>query len=306
LWQWDQPYASVWAPNAVPPVVSVVGGVDGVNRAYAGDAEGRVWELDAPTGVDVNNANDGCPSPPCNYAAFDARSTLLSPQPITTNISIARIPRTPDAGSAFASYPSATLLLFGTGGANWVPASVSGSIHAVFQDFQYRVPYRTGGWNLARTINWTIAGAQSYAAGYGVLQEISPGLSTTFATGERVYGTITVTGVKAYFGTVIGPIPSDIMLPDVRSAGRSYFLDLQSASAINPVSTLPVPSFANFGGIAVFHNTAGGDDVIGLQMKKVSKTTDTTGKSAPNAALNPNSLDAAGYFLKSWLQTFFQ
>src|SRR5262249_39094406 len=98
----------------------------------------------------------------------------------------------------------------------------------------------------------------------------------------------------------------DIQLIDGRSSGGSYVLDLQSAPAASPVSTLPVPSSANFGGIAVFQNSGGAADIISLQMNRISKTTDTSGKSTPTSALNTNSPDGAGYFFKSWFQTFFQ
>jgi type IV pilus assembly protein PilY1 len=306
VWQFEQPYTQTFVPNAVPVVVSLITGPDGVNRVYVGDAEGRIWELDAGTGVNLTNANDICANPPCNYAAFDTQSTATNPQPITTNIAVAKIPRIPDPGSAFVNYPSAMLLLFGTSGANWVPANVSGIIHAAFEDLQYRVPYRTGGWNLARTVNWTPAAARSYASTYGVLQEISPGLPHTFAAGERLFGAITVAGVKAYFATANGPVPNDINLLDGRTTGATYYLDLQSASPTAPIGTLPVPSFANYGGVTVFHNPGGGDDIIGLEVSRISKTTDTSGKSAPTVSLSPTGQGGLIYYLKSWIQRYYQ
>ncbi len=185
LWQFEQPYSQAWVPNGVPPVASLLAGPDGVNRIYVGDQEGRLWELDASTGVNINNANSICASPPCNYAAFDTGSTSINPQPITTNIGIAKIPQNPDLGSDFVAFAGNTVLLFGTAGANWVPATVSGTIHVPFLDTVLRVPIYTGGWNLPHTINWTAPQAQTFAGTYGVLQELGPGLPHTFAVGER-------------------------------------------------------------------------------------------------------------------------
>jgi type IV pilus assembly protein PilY1 len=307
VWQWEQAYSQSYVPNATPTVISLITGVDGVNRLYAGDQEGRVWELDATTGVNVANGNSVCASPPCNYPVFDAQSTAVSPQPITTNIAIAKVPQTPDPGSAFVNYPGHKLLLFGTAGANWVPASVSGNIHATFWDQADRVPYQTGGWNLAHTINWSARQAQDYASTYGILQEISPGLPHTFAPGERMYGAITISGVRAYFATANGPVPNDINLLNGRTTGASYYLDFQSANPTNPITTLPVPSYANYGGMTVFHNTITGEDyVIGLEVSKISKTVDNSGRSTANKALSVTGQGGQIYYLKSWIQRFFQ
>ena len=305
IWQWEEPYTQTWVPNAVPPVVSLITGVDGVQRLYVGDAEGRIWELDAGTGVNFNNANDICASPPCNYPAFDTHSTAANPQPITTNIAIAMVPRNPDVGSAFYNYPGATMLLYGTAGANWVPATVSGSIHGAFQDMRYRVPYRTGGTSLDGMTTWTVTGAQAFAAANGVLQERSPGLPHAFVAGERLWGAITVAGVKAYFGTAIGPVPNDIMLISARTLGATYFLDFQSATSSSPITQLVGPSYANYGGITVFQNASTGNtDIIGLEISKLSKSVDTTTHSAPNPALSPTGQRGLIYYLKTWMQRF--
>ena len=306
LWQFEQPYSQAWVPNGVPPVASLITGTDGVNRIYVGDQEGHLWELDAATGVNINNANSICAAPPCNFAAFDTGSTSANPQPITTNIGIAKIPQHPDLGSDFTAYPGNTVLLFGTAGANWVPSAVSGTIHVPFLDTVLRVPIYTGGWNLSHTINWTTAQAQTYAGTNGVLQELGPGLPHTFAVGERLFGAITIAGSTAYFATANGPVPSDIMLLDGRTTGASYSIDFQSANPASPIVTLAVPTYANYGGMTVFHNASTGyDDVIGLEVSKISKTTDTTGHSAPNRALSLTGQGGLIYYLKLWMQRFF-
>jgi len=134
-------------------------------------------------------------------------------------------------------------------------------------------------------------------------------LPHTFGPGERMYGAITISGVRAYFATANGPVPTDINLLNGRTTGASYYLDFQSANPTNPITTLPVPSYANYGGMTVFHNTSTGvpeDDVIGLEVSKISKTVDSSGKSTANKALSVTGQGGQIYYLKSWIQRFFQ
>ena len=91
LWQWEHDYASSAQPpvtgplppanNSPPPQISIVYGQKGTSRLLVGDQQGRIWELDAATGVNVNTSVTlpGCTTAaPCSFAAFDTGSTAAS------------------------------------------------------------------------------------------------------------------------------------------------------------------------------------------------------------------------------------
>jgi type IV pilus assembly protein PilY1 len=293
LWQWEQPYSAAWADNTVPVVGTVLGGTDGANRLLVGDMEGRVWDLSAMTGANLQTFTGitGCTGA-CKFALFDTQSTNVSPQPITTNISIAKIPNPATAGSLLVPYQGSNVLLFGTAGADWVASSVVGNMHLVLLDDQYKVPFRSGGTHLDATAFLQPA-ALSAAQTSGVLQEPS-GFPIALAAGEHLYGNLTVAGQTVYFESAKGSV-NDLMTLSATTAGATYSIDLGAATTGARYSPLTGFALANFGGVAVFHNqdtmTTSTDYVIGSEVSqmallKISNST-ATGASSPNVQLAP-------------------
>lgn len=309
LWQWEQPYTQSWVDNTVPPVASILTGTDGVRRVFVGDMEGRLWELDGATGQNINNAtgmSSICAAPPCNYSAFDTQSTDVNPQPITTNIAVAKVPVNPTTGSALVNFPGATVLLFGTTGADWVGASVAGKLHVALLDDRYRVPFRYGGTHLDGTA-WPQATAQSFATTHGVLQEAGSTFPVVLAAGEHLYGSVTVSGQTAFFGSAKGSV-GDIMKLAANVQGTTYSLDLGAAPTGTPTTTLP-GSNAIYGGMTLLHRSTGTgstdyvvtSSVNGIEAAKKDNA-GSTGSWSPDRNLSTQGQNGILYQLKSWLQ----
>ena len=307
LWQWEEPYADATraSDNTVPAGVSLRSGVDGVNRLYAGDMEGRVWELDAATGANVNveRAAPGCS--PCRFAAVDTQGTVTAPRPITTNVALALAPASFTAGAPLAAYASQPLLLFGTAGADWVPATVSGAIHLALLDGRYRRPVRAGGTLLGgAAVSQPAALASAEAA--GLLQQPAPFPLDSFTAPERMYGNLTVAGRTAFVPTARGVINDLFSLnPDI--AGTTYALDLGGA-----VSAASLANFnlANFGGVTVFHEGGASprDHILGAEVSRLSQLTldnATSTAARPDATLAPDGAGGGPSFrLLNWMRRF--
>ncbi len=329
LWQWEHAYTSSTVPsdNAVPPPVAVINGLDGASRVLVGDQEGRVWELDAITGANVNMSTTltGCSaSAPCRFPAFDARSTSSVPQPITTNVAVAVVPSTVASGHLLYSYRGQRVVIFGTAGADWISgaASVPGKLHVALYDdsaigtsgsIPLRVPIRTGaGKELDGTTDWTPTTALNAASTYGVLQEV-PGFPDVFSAGERLYGDITVTGGAVYYSTASSQV-SDIMQLSASASGHTYALDLFTAATGALHSTLL--NDANYGGVAVYSPTNAttgvrsfqgivGDQVAAIGfIPQSSAGTQLTNDSGPSSQLRPDSNSGITYRLMSWFKRF--
>jgi hypothetical protein len=279
-----------------------------------GDMEGQLWELDARTGVNVNVSRNtqlsGCTNAaPCEFPAFDMGSTDAVNQPISTNISVAKIPSNIATGKALSAYPNATVLLVGTAGEDWVstPGSDPGKLHVLLYD-QQRVPvFAVGGTQIDGSTAWTASTVKSVAASTGVLQEPTA-FPAVMANGERLYGNITVAGQVAYFETANGPV-GDIMKLQANVSGHTYGIDLGAATSGSLSTTLP-GNYATFGGLAVY--TSGGtvSGVIGSEVGKVNYVKNSSlgalaTPSAPNSALSPNKGDWT-FRLRNWLSRFLK
>ncbi|MCY1023783.1 hypothetical protein [Pyxidicoccus sp. MSG2] len=307
LWQWEQPYTQAWADNTVPPVVSVLPGREGVSRLLVGDMEGRLWELDAGSGMNANVLRDvpGCPrSTPCALAAFDTRSTAGEPQPLTTNVSVARLPQTPTG--ALASYGGTLVALVGTAGADWVSGTVPGRLHVLLLDERYRKPVRADGLHLDGTA-WPQNNALSSARLEGLLQEPAP-FPVTFTAGSHLHGTITVAGRTAFFQTATGPV-NDPMSLSGRSSGATYSMDLGDVSAVSPATQLGATSYANFGGVTVYHRdtgTSSKDFIVGQEVSRITNTvlnnTGTKGAASPDPTQSVSTNPGLMYRLLNWMQ----
>jgi type IV pilus assembly protein PilY1 len=306
LWQWEQPYAASWADNTVPPVVSVLPGQDGASRLLVGDMEGRLWELDAGSGMNANvvRGAPGCAvSSPCKLAALDTRSTSSEPQPLTTNIAVARLPTTPSG--ALAPYGSALVALVGTAGADWVGASVPGRVHVLLLEDRYRKPVRAGGSHLDGTA-WAQAPALNSAQQDGLLQEPSP-FPLQFAAGAHLRGAITVAGRTAFFQTASGPA-NDPMTLDGRTVGATYSMNLGNVTS-TLATQLGTTTYANFGGVSVLHRATGTgsqDFIVGQEVSRITNTvitnTATLGDTSPDPDLSLQGNPGMLYRLLNWVQ----
>lgn len=317
LWQWRQPYvvdngAPGWrrAENTVPPPVTVLNTANGAGTLYAGDMEGRIWELDAATGRNLNIVRDAaCPSasstayPECNFPLFDTRGTSAAPEPITSNLVLSKLPSTMTAGSPFASYAGEVVMLAGTGGTDWVPCPtpatcVSGKVRGILMPSTRRKPVLTGiGRKLDDTANgfhatatWSLLGVRDSAKSVGpepggVAQEpVSMPFLLTPA-GSRVYGFISVAGTTAYIPTVegVGGNPLNVTKSVV---GSTIAMPLGDAATAAPLSGFSGAGFANFGGVATLDVPTGvgtnvKTEVVADQVSKTSRVIPPGGPGAP-------------------------
>ncbi|WP_164007548.1 hypothetical protein [Pyxidicoccus trucidator] len=315
LWQWEQPYSQSWVDNTAPIAPTVLSDTGGAARVYVGDMEGRVWELEGATGMNVNVSRLGpscTATAPCKYAALDTGSTLAEPRPITTNVAVARLPADISAGTAFANYRGESVALVGTGGVPWVPQTAAGQLHVALLDRNRRLPLGVAGTRLSGA-PLTAGQAHTLAGDQGVLQEPAP-FPLSFAAPKHLFGGITVAGRTAYFNTANGAV-NDLMSLDGLTAGSTYRLDLGNTAptAAGAATTLPGVTLANYGGIAVYHRNNGAssvDYVVGLGVSRISNTLisngTNTGPSSPTDDLRVNGRNDFVFRLLNWSQRFFE
>lgn len=312
MWQWEQPYVDVTrsSDNTVPASVTLRDNVEGaIDRLFVGDMEGRIWELSALTGLNRNVALATAPTSctgNCSLPAFDTQGTVTAPQPITTNIAMAKVP--PLATLDFAALPGETIFMFGTAGADWVPATVGGQLHVAVTSDSRRKPYVNGGVKLDGS-PWTqvaaLASAQGATVGeYGGVFQEPANWPRLFTAPERVYGYITVAGRTAFVPTAIGQL-NDIMAVSASLAGKTYTVDIGAATA--PVALAQFTK-ANFGGVAVYQEAGGTVNVMASEVSKIAKIaipppgapTDKDARNTPSLSTNAG----VTYKLKTWVRRF--
>jgi type IV pilus assembly protein PilY1 len=315
LWQWERPYqSSSLADNAVPPVSSVFNYSPDTPRIYVPDQEGRLWELDANTGRNVNYHDDktfvieGCKSAPCELALLDT-SLSSTPQPLTTNVAVVRVPDKVNDGSVFQKYTGARLLLVGTAGADWVSSSVAGRIYALLLDEGYRKPIREGGTTLNGS-PWLRSDALRDAQDYGLLQSPA-GFPHSLAAGEHLYGAISAVGQRIFFESAAPNSsindPMQLVKLSESIAGSTYVIN--EASATTGDLTAAIFSNANFGGTAVLVGTDAvytiAAEVNDIAVQKVEiPTLGPKPPEAPTASLKPDL--SLPYRLANWLRRTFR
>jgi type IV pilus assembly protein PilY1 len=287
LWQWEKPYTTA-VQDGVPPTASLLPGVNGaVSRVFVGDQEGAVWELDATTGINVNNDNGdpiNCVAPPCNYPAFNA-SIPGMPQPITTNIAIARVPT--NASGALSTMQGATVLAFGTAGIDWAPAAAPGELHVVAWDSKYRNPLTS-----------VLADEAT-----GVLPEVDGGFPISYAGPQHVYGSIVASGNSIFYTTSSDIIGNDLSKVAGTTAGGTYQINMQTAASGSLSTQFAQASLANYGGLAVYNNTSlGQTQLIGLEVGKIANLKVPSG-GTPSSAQSLNQRNIL-YQLLSWMSRF--
>ncbi len=307
LWSWRQPYVVDstkptyrLADNTVPGPVSVRYGADGASTLMFGDMEGRMWELDAATGQSLSAFRDSaCTTAACNFPAFDTKGTSASPQPITSNIGIAKMPSS--ASGPLGSFVNEQVAILGTAGTDWVPGGVAGKVHFLLLDGSRRIPLAYGGPRVVGTTgcltgpctDWTAGTAQAYAATDGVLPQITP---LPLTSSYRVYGNISIAGQVAYVPLVDGQ-GGDPMSVSKTLGGKTLELNLGGLVSTQAAAQLPSYNLANFGGVAVFSLDRGSGNfqtlVIGDEVGKTTKyapaaAAPATDIRAPKKALSAN------------------
>jgi type IV pilus assembly protein PilY1 len=317
LWEWVEPYSvNTYADNTVPPPASILRSPDGAVRVYAGDMEGKVWELDSATGMNVNVYFDPtlCPSG-CKFPAFSTQSTVSNQQPVTTNLALARIPNLAlSSPSVFAPFANSNILVIGTAGANWVPFTYPGQLHVLFLDDRYRKPYKTAGSAVTDSVNGLTQSQlnwiNSSTAG-GVLMEKSPPFPMQF-TNAHLYGSVTVSGQMVFFETTRDRVPQDINWLQGTITGGTYSIDLGAAtsSVTGDGMTAGFGSLASYGGVTVYHDTSTAtptDYVLSAEVSKIARTSmGSSTAAAKTGTLDPNSRGTGVFYsFKGLLQRFF-
>lgn len=321
IWEWQREFltSDTTRPhdNYTPRGVTLYYGAEGATTVLVGDFDGRLWELDAATGTNRNYQATNCTGD-CNFPAFDTHSTVANPQPITSNISLAKLPATGVTGD-FTGFGGQTMLLFGTAGASAVPSTVTGSVYSLLLGSVYRKPLAscTSCSSTVNTTTWaSITDVVNDARSNGTLQSVST-WPKALPTGERVFGLITVAGTTAFVPTVTGQVAvEDLMNIDPNSVGKTYTLDLANvtASAITNANAIAGFNKANFGGVAVYTWPVSGGNVkqsvVGAEISKIARF-DTalhasgTGAMDAKSTLKTNTGETGvGYRLLNWFRKF--
>jgi type IV pilus assembly protein PilY1 len=326
IWQWEQPYMLDYgsatgvtqADNGIPPSATTYNSANGVSAVYAGDQEGRLWEINALTGLSMDNYTSAvigsdCPSSStmaCKLPVIDANywgtaavsgAAVAGPQPITTNLGIARIPtNTGDGGLAvgsyFANYPLNKVAIVGTAGADWVSKSTAGYLHVAVLD-------------AARKDLTTKAGVQA-AELQGVLNEQLPDAGTSpfplQYKADHLYGSISVSGQYAFYEVESGPVDDPMVLSN-NIKGATYYIDL---GGVTPTSYTPNllagTGLANFGGVTIFQIPGSGSiNVIGAETGFLTNNQLTAPQALTNSALSVNgSPGDVLYQMLTWTQGY--
>ena len=317
LWEWQREFdaGDTLRPhdNYAPRGVTLYYGTEGAATVLVGDYDGRLWELDAATGVNRNFQRISCASD-CNLPAFDTGSTNANPQPITSNIALAKLPATGVSGD-FGTFAGQTMVLFGTAGASAVPSTVSGKVHSLLLGTAYRKPLTacTSCSSNVTTATWTDLNAViTDARSQGVLQEPT-NWPKSLPTGERVYGYLTVAGTTAFVPVATGQVAiEDLMHLDGAAIGKTYAIDLGSFSG-NITSANGLTGFdkANFGGVAVYSWDLGSGNskqsVVGTEVSAITRWDNSShaagGAMDPNKALKTSTGETGvGYRLLNWFR----
>jgi type IV pilus assembly protein PilY1 len=327
LWEWERAYDSTDTTkphdNYAPRGVTLYYGTEGATTVLVGDFDGKLWQLDAATGVNRNYQATGCTGD-CNLPAFDTHSVTAHPQPITSNIALAKLPATGVTGD-FANFGGQTMVLFGTAGASSVPSSEQGAVHALILGTQYRKPL---GATCSPTpcvskvnpgsVSWSSASSVvTDAKANGVLEEPASTWPKVLPSGQRVFGFLTVAGTTAFVPAVTGQVAiEDLMHIDPTTAGATYTIDLASVTGtVASGNSLTAFNKANFGGVAVYTWPPNGSgqikqSVVGAEINNLVRydtSLHTSGANAmdANKTLKTNSGETGvGYRLLNWFRKF--
>jgi type IV pilus assembly protein PilY1 len=236
IWQWERPYGESTS-NSVPGGTSTldVDGDGGMDRVYVGDMEGRVWELSAFTGVNLNyfSTKDTLPVSYPLFAIPPDPQKPLDAHPVSTAPALMRLPSLFEKDSVFAKMDTGNraagklALVFGTAGADWVLSrnpNIQGRVYVVAalpEDKNIRdqlsfdkvnpVPFDL------RTSLALRGTANPKATTFQLLQEK-----------ERAVGSPKIVGGKIVMTTAYGTTESSPFASNMQ--GRTHVFDLNSAA----------------------------------------------------------------------------
>jgi hypothetical protein len=202
LWRFSSEYAD--SVNDVPGAVTVcdTDGDSFADRVYVGDMNGRLWELNALDGTNPNGVQAGGTDAGKQIPLFNAgigKPISVSPAVIT--------------------HSNHTILIFGTGGADWASNAGTYAIYAVDATAKLTSPtYATG----AGTLLWQYK----------------------LSTGEKVWSSPTIADGKIYVATAFGGMESSDPRQDLavlgQPTGNLHCIDLAGGQSIQgwPMSNI--------------------------------------------------------------------
>jgi type IV pilus assembly protein PilY1 len=294
VWQWQQPYQPVpvatTSGDPVPRPVTLLTDTRGsVQYVYAGDYEGRLWEINAFTGESTEDGKGVGGS----GAIFATPGGTL--EPLTTSLLIAKLPATLGIGgitpgSTFAppvGWQGDLVGLIGTDGSpdTFVPGA--GGVHVV--NLMQQPTLRPPGTGIAPA---------DPAAPWGPPNTAVP----IPAPPERVFGASLI-GTTAVFTTNSKSF-SDPLAVDITANGGAYTIDLGS-SAGGPLSNLGANYVKPMGdAVQFFYDATTGTHIIGSQVSQMAQVVlPPATPTKPNIALKVNGpIGGLVYQVLGWVR----
>jgi type IV pilus assembly protein PilY1 len=268
LWQWEHAYTrtmssgTVIADNTIPGRVALadVDSDGSVDRIYVGDLEGRVWELSAATGRNLNYLQDTATPTPAwhsfplygtlNMTASGADSatkalytlsgTTLAEQPLTSPIGLGRFTQ---VRTSLQSYLLGRLAIVqGSMGVDWSIAPFErGSVFVIpiSPDAGTRLNAPV---DLVAHPEATTSGLLLSAAAWRIQLQ----------AGERVFGMPRIVNNEVIFNTAFGSFSGDNYIDTVTESGNLYQEGSTAQGAAQ--ESIAANQSKSFGGVLVFGN----------------------------------------------------
>ncbi|MFY3742902.1 hypothetical protein ACOQFB_03255 [Anaeromyxobacter sp. Red801] len=268
VWQWERKYTrangagTVIADNTIPGRVALVdldsdGSVDNV---YVGDLEGRMWELSARDGRNVNYYKDtatppvwhsfplfGTPDMVATSATTEIKDLFrvnggatMAQQPLTSPIGQGRFTK---VLTALEPYLLGRLAVVqGAMGVDW-------SIAPFENGAVYVVPVSPD-WNTRVAVPVNVNATRDPRV-YGMLKQ-DAAWKIDLLTGERVFGMPRVVNNEVIFNTAFGSFSGDIT-ESITEAGNLYMVGTSTAGEL--AKTVTANQSKSFGGVLVFGNS---------------------------------------------------
>ncbi|HEU4383423.1 MAG TPA: hypothetical protein VFR85_07975, partial [Anaeromyxobacteraceae bacterium] len=289
IWQWQRRYARatseavVVADNAIPgrPALADVD-VDGsVDRIYAGDIEGHVWELEAHRGGNMNylESADSLPAPNQKFYSFPLFGTprmtatgapadsldlvtladgTLAQQPLTSPTGMGRFTQVPSTPASLATHiPYHLSILQGTMGVDWDVANFESGNLFVMPTY-WELPSRRGYWYTTGPQAGLTVGTDPDPRAFGVLKSEAV-WTVPLQLGERIFGMPRVVNNQIVFTTAKGPFTGDI---------SESFLDVGNLYIVKPSATTTESiGTKSFGGVLVFQDKLVMSTATGIKAK---------------------------------------
>ena len=266
LWQWQRRYKSTTS-NSVPAGTSTIDtdGDGSMERVFAGDAEGNVWELNAYTGANINTFKVS-DSEYKNVPVFKVSGTEeeMKLHPISTVPAIMRLPSVLDGKfKTLVNGSNGKLaLVFGTGGMDWVLG-----LNPLAQGRLYVVPTLYEDLNVRRKLTTDVSKIDTSKPTevdlpkYGNSMTLTP--SVTLSPKERVEGAPKIVGSQILLSTAMGKTAGDYAADN---AGKLHMLNLNNASTSEQDKSIDMGKSA--AGVAVVDGYVVNQTFRGIQKTK--------------------------------------